>query len=360
MATASTAPPIETDAVIIGAGPVGLFQAYQLGLLEIGAHIVDALPEVGGQCAQLYPDKPIYDIPALQVCSGHELAQRLLAQIQPFAVPLHLQQVVTTLTTQEDGRFALATSNGRRFVARCLFVAAGVGAFAPRPLKVDGIERFSGRQLHSHPVPREALAGQHVAVFGDDELALTQALTLTTEVPENPNGSGGPASVTLIHRRDAFTATPATIARLQAARAVGQVHFRAAQAIGFDAVGDTLTHLQLAGADGNTERVPVDTVLALLGLSPQLGPVSQWGLALSRKQVVVDPERFETNVPGIYAVGDINTYPGKRKLIVCGFHEATLAAYAAAQRLHPKGLPAQQQYTTTSPRLHQLLGLDKA
>ena len=319
--------------------------------MEIKAHIVDALPEVGGQCAQLYPDKPIYDIPAVQVCSGHELAERLLAQIQPFNVPLHLGQVLQQLTPQDDGRFALTTSRGTRFVARSIFIAAGVGAFEARPLKLDGIQRFAGLQLHSQAVPRGDLAGQHVAVFGDDELALAHTLLLATGEP------CGPVSVSLIHRRDAFTATPETIERLRLSRAAGKIKFIAAQAIGFEAVGDRLTHLQLACADGSTQRLPVDSVLALLGLSPRLGPVVDWGLSLTRKQVQVDAERFETSVPGIYAVGDINTYPGKRKLIVCGFHEATLAAYAAAQRLHPDGLPAQQQYTTTSPKLHRLLGL---
>ena len=334
---------------------MGLFQAFQLGLLEIGAHIVDALPAVGGQCAQLYPDKPIYDIPALQVCSGHELADRLLAQIQPFKVPLHLGQVLQQLTPQDDGRFALCTSSGTRFIARSVFIAAGVGAFAARPLKVDGIERFAGGQLQSIAVPRAALAGQHVVVFGDDEWALSHSLALATAEPNDQ--TPGPASVTLIHRRDAFTAAPPTIEKLQQARAAGHIQFIAAQAISFEATCERLTHLQLACADGRSLRVAVDTVLALLGLSPKLGPVADWGLALARKQLLVDAERFETSVPGIYAVGDINTYPGKRKLIVCGFHEATLAAYAAAQRLQPNGLPALQQYTTTSPKLHRLLGL---
>ncbi len=334
---------------------MGLFQAFQLGLLEIGAHIVDALPAVGGQCAQLYPDKPIYDIPALQVCSGQELAGRLLAQIQPFKVPMHLGQVLQKLTPQEDGRFALSTSNSTRFIARTIFIAAGVGAFAARPLKVDGIERFAGGQLQTIAVPRADLTGQQVVVFGDDEWAVSHCLALATVQPDDP--ASGPASVTLIHRRDAFTATPATIAKLQQARAAGQIQFIAAQAIGFEATGERLTHLQLACADGRTQRLAVDSVLALLGLSPRLGPLADWGLSLSRKQLLVDAERFETSVPGIYAVGDINTYPGKRKLIVCGFHEATLAAYAAAQRLQPNGLPALQQYTTTSPKLHRLLGL---
>lgn len=347
-----TEPVIETDAVVIGAGPIGLYQAFQLGLLEIGAHLVDALPAPGGQCIELYPDKPLYDIPGLPVCSGRELADRLLEQIRPFGMPLHLGQAVSSLATQADGRFALQTSVGTRLLARAVFIAAGVGAFQPRALKVDGIERFAGGQLLYRAPARASLAGHHVVVFGDDDVALSETLGLTADGPQRP------ASVTLVHRRDVFSAEAETVTRVRVACASGRLHFVAAQPVAIEVADGRLIALQLACADGSQRRLPVDTVLALLGLAPKLGPIADWGLAMARRQLVVDTEQFQTSVPGIHAVGDINTYPGKRKLIVCGFHEATLAAYGAARRLRPEQ-PLLQQYTTTSPRLQRLLGVDK-
>jgi len=342
---------IETDAVIVGAGPVGLYQAFQLGLLEIGAHIVDALPAPGGQCIELYPDKPIYDIPGIVQCSGRELAQRLLAQIGPFNTPLHLGQLVSELAVQPDGRFALRTSAGQAFMARAVFIAAGVGAFQHRPLKVNGIEPFEGSQvLHQAPVAG-TLRGQQVLVFGDDDVALCEAVALAL-APEAQR----PASVTLVHRREVFSAAPDVVQQMRAACDAQRMSFVAAQAIGIEARDGRLTSMLLIDAAGETIARPVDTVLALLGLSPKLGPIADWGLAMAKRQLQVDTEQFQTSVPGIHAVGDINHYPGKRKLITCGFHEATLAAYGAAQRLRPEQ-PLLLQYTTTSPRLHRLLGV---
>jgi thioredoxin reductase (NADPH) len=342
---------IETDAVIIGAGPVGLYQAFQLGLLEIGAHIVDALPAPGGQCIELYPDKPIYDIPGIVQCSGRELAQRLLEQIRPFNTPLHLGQLVTELALQADGRFALKTSAGLALLARAVFIAAGVGAFQHRPLKADGIEPFEGTQvLHLAPAAG-TLSGQQVLVFGDDDVALGEAVALAL-APEAVR----PASVTLVHRREVFSAAPEVVQQMRAACDAQRMSFIAAQATGIEAHDGRLTSMLLIDAAGETISRPVDTVLALLGLSPKLGPIANWGLAMAKRQLQVDTEQYQTSVPGIHAVGDINHYLGKRKLITCGFHEATLAAYGAAQRLRP-GQPLLLQYTTTSPRLHKLLGV---
>ena len=342
---------IETDAVIIGAGPAGLFQAFQLGLLEIGAHLIDALPAVGGQCIELYPDKPIYDIPGIGRCSGRELADRLLAQIRPFHTPMHLGQLVSELAVQADGRFALATSAGQHFLARSVFIAAGVGAFQYRTLKVPGIDVFEGTQLLHRAPERSSLAGRHVLVFGDDDNALGEAVSLAKD-----SGPSRPASVTLIHRRDVFGAAPEMVAELRAACDAGLMKFVPAQPVGIELEVGQFRAMQLIGADGNTFSQRADVVLALLGLSPKLGPIADWGLAMAKRQLSVDTEQFQTSVPGIHAVGDINTYPGKRKLIVCSFHEATLAAYGAAQRLRPDR-PVLLQYTTTSPRLHRLLGV---
>ncbi len=341
---------LETDAVIIGAGPAGLFQAFQLGLQGISAHLIDALPHPGGQCAELYADKPIYDIPGIPQCSGRELTARLLEQIAPFQTPMHLGQQVQTLQGQPDGRWLLTTSAGHTFLTRTVFIAAGVGAFVPRKVQVEGLAAFEGTQVHYHAVPAQTLAGQHVVVMGGDEAALDTALGLA---------HGDPcASVTLLHRTDRFKVEPALEQAVQAALASGRLTLRLGQPVGLETSGTLaprLQALQLATPEDTTERLPLDAFLPRLGLSPKLGPVADWGLALERKQLVVDTERFATSAPGIFAVGDINTYLGKRKLIVCAFHEATLAAFAAAEYLRPDERVL-LQYTTTSPRLHQLLG----
>lgn len=352
---------LHTEALVIGAGPVGLFQVFQLGLQDIPALVLDVLPHAGGQCTELYADKPIYDIPALPHCTGQELVQRLLQQAAPFRPRYQFGQQVSELQVlaategQVDAaggpRFVVRTRQGLHIGCRAIFIAAGVGAFLPRPLKLAGIEVFEGGQLlYGLDAASEAtaLAGQHVVVSGQDEAALSTVLRLA-DVP-------CPASLSLLHRRDEFSASPATVARLRAAVASGAVQLVIGHPTGFEQHQGRLQALQLATPSGDTRRLPLDTLLVLHGLSPKLGPVAQWGLALERKQLRVDTEAFQTSVPGIFAVGDVNTYPGKRKLIVCGFHEATLAAYAAAAQLYPQR-PVLQQYTTSSPHLQQLLGV---
>ena len=351
---------IDCDALVIGAGPVGLFQVFQLGLQGIRAHVVDALHEPGGQCIELYPDKPIYDIPALQVCTGRELVQRLLLQLAPFAPQFHLGQEVAELAARGDGRFDLQTSTGTHFIARTVFIAAGVGAFQARALKVDGAEPHIGRQLLYRVPGAAALAGRQVLVVGGEDAAVQAVLQLGEPAVEAfAAASPRPASITLLHRRRTLSANADLLQRLQALVDAGTVRFEVGQVVGLAAAADDPQHLvaaQVVGDDGVSLQVPVDLVLAFLGVSPKLGPVAQWGLALERRQLVVDAARFETSVPGIFAVGDVVTYPGKKKLILCGFHEATLAAFAAAAHLRPEQ-PVLLQYTTTSPRLHQLLGV---
>jgi thioredoxin reductase (NADPH) len=341
---------IETDALIIGAGPVGLFQVFQLGLLEIKAHVVDSLPHAGGQCVELYADKPIYDIPAITRCTGQELVDRLLAQVQPFGATFHLGQEVTTLAKRDDGRFDVSTSTGTAFVAKTVFVAGGVGSFQPRSVKVDGIGAHVGTQLFYQPKPTNGFKGQHVVVLGAGDAALEAACAFTEETEFRP------ARVTLVHRRDVFQADDALIARMQAHRDSGALTFQAAQITGSGEVDGRLATLQVMDAEGALSDLPADAVFAFLGVSPKLGPLANWGLALERKQVVVDTEKFETAIPGLFAVGDVNTYAGKKKLILCGFHEATLAAYGALAYVFPDKR-VQLQYTTTSPRLHALLGV---
>ena len=339
---------IETDAVIIGAGPVGLFQVFELGLLEIKAHVIDSLPAVGGQCVELYPDKPIYDIPAVPVCTGQELTDNLLKQIEPFEPTFHLGQEVTGVQRREDSRFNVETSTGTRFITKTIFIAAGVGSFQARTLKVDGIEAFDGSQLHYRVKDPSIFEGKNLVVCGGGDSALDWAL----------NFVGKAESVVLVHRRDDFRAAPASVAKMKALCDEYEMQLITGQVTGFDAKDGKLSEVKVTGADGVTRRVPLDMLLVFFGLSPKLGPIAEWGLDIERRQLkVVDTEKFETNVPGIFAVGDINTYPGKKKLILSGFHEAALAAFGAAPYIFPDK-KIHMQYTTTSPKLHKILGVE--
>ncbi len=351
---------MDTDAVVIGAGPVGLYQVFQLGLLGISCHVIDSLPHAGGQCAQLYADKPIYDIPAVPVCTGAELVERLLAQAAPMKAQFHLGQVVTTLARLPDGRFELTTAKGLSLKTKVVVIAAGVGAFLPRSLKVEGLSQFDSKQVHNGAGTDGFLlentgkwAQQHVVVAGGGEEAVQQALNLS-----NPalSANAKPISVTLLHRRDVFEASEALQEALRARIASGALALCIGQPVGFDASQGRLTALQIALPDGGTTALKADAVFVCQGISPKIGPLANWGLALERKQLPVNTATFSTQEQGIFAVGDINTYPGKKKLITCGFHEATLAAYAAAQIVFP-GAPQPLQYTTTSPALHRRLGV---
>jgi len=334
------------DAVVIGAGPAGLFQVFQLGLHGIHAHLIDALPHLGGQCTELYGNKPIYDIPGLPYCTGRSLVAQLEQQIAPFRPTLHLGRRVESLARTADG-FTVGLDCGPPLQAGAVFIAAGVGAFVPRTLKVEGLDAHLGRQLHYHPQVTPALAaGRNVAVHGGDDAAVAAALACV---------EAGAASTTLLHRRDAFQAEPEQLAALAAARDAGRIQVVAAQITGQDTQGGRLAALELLTPEGTAQRLPLDQLIVCLGISPRLGALADWGLALDKKQLVVNPATFETSESGIYAVGDINTYPGKRRLILCGFHEATLAAFAAAERL--AGAPVPLQYTTTSKLLHERLGV---
>lgn len=347
---------IETDAVIIGAGPVGLFQVFELGLLEVKAHVIDSLPHPGGQCVELYPDKPIYDIPAVPVCTGQELTERLLKQITPFGPTFHYGQEVSTVQKQADGRFLVETSLGTRFLTRTIFIAAGVGAFQPRTLKVDGLEQFAtSGQLAYHVKNPADYAGKNLVIVGGGDSALDWALSFCAgNVDGNPHKA---SSVILIHRRDGFKAAPASVAKMRAMCEAMEMQFVVGQVTGFEESDGRLTDLKVTGADGLTRQVPLDMLLVFFGLSPKLGPIANWGLDIDRKQLVVDTEKFSTSVPGIFAVGDINTYPGKKKLILCGFHETALAAFGSMPFIFPEKR-VMLQYTTTSPKLHKVLGVE--
>jgi thioredoxin reductase (NADPH) len=342
-------PLIETDAVIIGAGPVGLFQVFELGLLEIKAHVIDSLPEVGGQCIELYPDKPIYDIPAIPYCTGRELISNLLKQIKPFAPQFHLNQEVSTLEKQADGRFLICTSQDQQFLSKAIFVAAGVGAFQPRTLNLEGIEAFVDKQVFYRIKNPEQFKNKNIVICGGGDSALDWALHFANQA----------ASVILIHRRDEFKAAPQSVAKMRALCTTGEIQLVIGQITGLESSNAKLTDVAVTNIDSEVQNIALDALLLFYGLSPKLGPIADWGLDIDRKQIEVDTACFQTSTPGIYAVGDINIYPGKKKLILSGFHEAALAAFAAAAYLAPEK-QIQLQYTTTSPKLHKALGVSPA
>ena len=338
---------IETDAVIVGAGPVGLFQVFELGLLEIKAHVVDSLKMVGGQCMELYEHKPIYDIPALPVCTSRELTENLLKQIHPFGPQFHLGEEVTIVRKEEDGRFYVETDKGTRFMTKTVFIAAGVGSFQPKRLSVPGIEKFEGTQLHYQVKDPELFYGKNIVICGGGDSALDWTLNLV----------GKAESVILLHRRDGFRAQSASVAKMRELCENWEMQFEVGQISGFEEKDGKLSEIRVTGDDGVVRRMPLDHLLVFFGLTPKLGPIADWGLEIYRKQIVVDTEKFQTSIPGIFAVGDINTYPGKKKLILCGFHECALAAFAAADIVHPEKKTL-LQYTTTSPKLHKVLGVE--
>jgi thioredoxin reductase (NADPH) len=341
--------PIETEALVIGAGPVGLFQVFQLGLQGIHCHVVDTLPHVGGQCAELYAGKPIYDIPGIPYCTGQELVDRLQQQVSPFQPTLHLGQQVSQIERQADQRLAVTTDSGQRFLTSTLFIAAGVGAFVPRRMALEGLSAFEGTQVFAEQPAPERWAGLHLVVAGDGDAALETCFDAC-------QGAQAAASVTLLHRRDQFIAAPEWVEQMRQACREGRMRFVAGQPTGLKVEQGRLQALELLNPQGETDWLGLDVLQTCLGLSPKLGPVAQWGLAMERKQLVVNTENFATSELGIFAVGDINTYPGKKKLILCGFHEATLAAFGAVTLLRPTEKTL-LQYTTTSTLLHQRLGI---
>jgi len=340
---------INCNAVIIGAGPVGLFQVFELGLLGLDAHVIDSMPHAGGQCIELYPDKPIYDIPAVPACSGRELIERLQQQIRPFAPQFHLGNTVTSLERMENGRFRLHTSTGLAFDAGVVIIAGGLGAFAPRTLDLPEAASLVGRALHYKVSQHALFDDQDIVIAGGGDAALDWALTLVDRV----------RSLVLVHRSSTFRAAPANVARMHALCDEGRMQLCEGDIVGLETTDDTLAQVRVRTRSGMVQRIGASHLLVFWGLHPALGPIADWGLALEHQQLVVDPSTFQTSTPGVFAVGDINTYPGKKKLILSGFHEAALCAFAAHAHLHP-GDKVNLQYTTTSPALQRRLGVRAA
>lgn len=339
---------IITDVVIVGAGPCGLFQVFELGLLGLKAEVVDSIPRPGGQCAELYPDKPIYDIPAVPVCTGQELTEALLKQIEPFEPGMHLGQEVQVVQRQDDDTFLVETSKGTQFTAKAVVIAAGVGSFQPRPLRVPDVEAYEGTTLHYRVRDPAQFAGKRLVILGGGDSALDWALELVDSAEH----------ITLVHRRDEYRAMPDSVAKMKQLVAQGRMdEITSAKASALHGEDEELSSVVLQPKEGDAVDVEADHVLVFFGLAPKLGPIADWGLDINRKTINVDTEKFETSEPGIYAVGDINYYPGKKKLILCGFHEAALAAFAIKQRIEPER-KVHVQYTTTSPIMHERLGID--
>jgi thioredoxin reductase (NADPH) len=346
LSSPQTTPTITADVVIIGAGPCGLFQVFELGLLGLNSHIVDSLAHPGGQCAELYPDKPIYDIPALPVCNAQELVDRLLQQIKPFNPQFHLGQEVSEFAKLDGGRFLIRTATGTTFDAGAVVIAAGVGSFQPRRIGLEGAQAFEDVHIHYRVRRASELHDQHLVIFGGGDSALDWTLELATKA----------RSVTLVHRRAEFRAVPASVARMRELAQEGRIRYFEALPHSLIVEDGKLRGVNVKAKDGVTHALEADRLLVFFGLHPKLGPVAEWGMALEKKALLVDTESFQTSLPGVFAVGDINYYPGKKKLILSGFHEAALAAFGIQHHLFPEKKQF-LQYTTTSPIMQKRLGV---
>ncbi len=337
--------PIETGAVIVGAGPCGLFAVFELGLVDIKAHVVDILGKAGGQCSELYPEKPIYDIPALPSVTGQELTDRLLEQIAPFGATLHLGERIDALSRLPDGRFRLVTDVGKTFHTRIVVIAAGGGSFTPKRPPLEGIEAYEQTSVFYAVRRMEDFRGQDVLIVGGGDSALDWTLNLQPIA----------RSLTLLHRRDEFRGAPHSVERMRQLVADGAVNLVIGQVTALHGENGELQGATVKAKEGEL-RISATRLLPFFGLTMKLGPIADWGLNLAENLIPVDTARFETSTPGIFAIGDINTYPGKLKLILSGFHEAALMAQAAQRIVHPDRKQV-FQYTTSSSSLQKKLGV---
>jgi thioredoxin reductase (NADPH) len=324
--TLSSGPVQRTDVCIIGAGPVGLFAVFQCGMLRLKCHVVDALDMVGGQCTALYPEKPIYDIPAHPAIDAADLIERLTEQAAPFDPHYHLGQQVNALTRTEEGRWRVETSAGTIIDAQAVLVAAGVGAFGPNRPPLGRLEEFEGRSVHYLVKRRQDFAGRRVVIAGGGDSAVDWAVSL----------AGVAASVQVVHRRPKFRAAPDSVAKLERLAAEGRIEMVVPyQLSGLEGDDGVLTGVRVATLEGDERVLEADALLAFFGLAMTLGPIAEWGLQLDHHHIAVDPSTMASSAPGVFAIGDIATYPRKLKLILCGFAEAAMAAHAIYPLVHP-------------------------
>ena len=336
---------IKTDCLIVGAGPVGLFAIFELGILGLSAHVVDNLDKIGGQCAELYPDKPIYDIPGLPECTGLSLVENLQKQIKPFNTQFHLNERIDTIRNEKDS-WLVKTSKEKEFITPNIFIAGGVGSFEPRKPPLENVSKFENNGV-SYSVPdKNIYKNKKVVIFGGGDSALDWTIELA-KIAEK---------VILIHRRDEFKAVNHTVKQMRNLVKEGKVILHTKNQIA-DVLGDNkIEKCVTKDQEGNLTTVECDEILIFHGLKMELGPINDWGLNLHEKQIEVNSVNFETNLPGVFAMGDISHYPGKLKLILSGFHEAALASQEAFRRAKPDEILT-FRYTTSSKDIHEKLGI---
>jgi thioredoxin reductase (NADPH) len=337
---------IKTDVLIIGAGPCGLFAVFELGLLDMKTHLVDILDKIGGQCAELYPEKPIYDIPGIPMVTGQGITDALMEQIKPFHPTFHLGEMVETIEKIGDPLFRVKTDGGKEFEAKVVVISAGGGSFQPKRPPVPGIEAYEGTSVFYAVRKMEQFRDRNVLIVGGGDSALDWTLNLHPVARR----------ITLLHRRDDFRAAPHSVEQMRALVSSGKMDLKIGQVTGLEGANGQLAGAHVKGNDNAMSKVDCDTMLPFFGLTMKLGPVANWGVALDNNLIPVDTAAFETNIPGIFAIGDINTYPGKLKLILSGFHEGALMAQKAHRYVYPdKRLVF--QYTTSSSSLQKKLGV---
>ncbi len=340
---------IQTDVVVVGAGPTGLFAVFELGLLDIKAHLIDILPRAGGQCSELYPEKPIYDIPGFPIVTGQGLVDNLMKQIEPFHPTFHYGEMVEALNATGDGEkpsFRITTDAGKTFECKAVMVAAGGGSFQPKKPPIAGIDAYEGKSVFYSVRRMEDFRDKNVLIVGGGDSALDWTLNLHPVAKR----------ITLLHRRDDFRAAPHSVNAMRDLVAEGKMDLAIGQVGGIKGADGQLETATIKGNDGSLHDIACERMMPFFGLTMKLGPIADWGLSLHENLVPVDTEKFETSTPGIFAVGDINVYPGKLKLILSGFHETALAA----QKIHRYVYPDKKllfQYTTSSTNLQKKLGV---
>ena len=345
--SSSVQSPIETDVVIIGAGPAGLFAVFELGLLDLKAHLIDILDRPGGQCTELYPEKPIYDIPALPVVTGQKLVDQLLEQAKPFHPTFHFGEMAAGLTKLPDGRWKLTTDAGKELIAPVVVIAAGAGSFVPKRTPIPGIEAYEGGSVHYAVRKMEHFRDKHVLIAGGGDSALDWTLNLAPIAK----------SLTLVHHRDGFRAQAHSVNQMRELQAAGKINFHVASVKALHGANGQLATATLQGHDKKEWQIETEAFLPFFGLTIKLGPIAEFGLNLNENLIPVDTARFESGQPGIFGIGDIITYPGKLKLILSGFHEAALMAQAAFHICRPNE-KLRFQYTTSSSNLQKKLGVN--